>query len=87
MADIQNPGSALGEAIGAQMELALNKFLRNLCEDVGYHFVSSSMNRQGLPAVSAAGMNCRRSLIVAKTPCALGTGKFTNRRQKEIINV
>jgi hypothetical protein len=43
MPDIQNPGSALGEAIGAQMELALNSFLSDLCERVGHHFISSSV--------------------------------------------
>jgi len=43
MPDIQNPGSALGEAIGAQMELALNTFLRAFCEDVAHHFVYSSI--------------------------------------------
>ena len=40
---IQNPGSALGEAIGAQMECALNIFLHELCEELGYHFISSSV--------------------------------------------
>lgn len=41
-ADIQNPGSALGEAIGAEMEKALNDFLTNLVESRGYHFLSKS---------------------------------------------
>ncbi len=40
--DIQNPGSALGEAIGAGMEKALNDFLTNLVERRGYHFLSKS---------------------------------------------
>ena len=40
--DIQNPGSALGEAIGAEMEKALNDFLTNLVESRGYHFLSKS---------------------------------------------
>ncbi len=49
MADIQNPGSALGEAIGAEMEKALNKFLTNLVESHGHHFLSKSpiKNKQG----------------------------------------
>lgn len=41
-AEIQNPGSALGEAIGAQMEKALNVLLTNLVEGRGYHFLSKS---------------------------------------------
>lgn len=40
--DIQNPGSALGEAIGAEMEKALNTFLTSLVESRGYHFLSKS---------------------------------------------
>lgn len=40
--DIQNPGSALGEAIGAEMEKALNEFLTILVESRGYHFLSKS---------------------------------------------
>lgn len=40
--DIQNPGSALGEAIGAEMEKALNIFLTQLVESRGYHFLSKS---------------------------------------------
>ncbi|MBD3307729.1 hypothetical protein GF339_14930 [candidate division KSB3 bacterium] len=43
MNTIQNPGSALGEAIGAQMERALNTFLDTLCEELGYHFISASV--------------------------------------------
>lgn len=48
--DIQNPGSALGEAIGAEMEKALNVFLQNLVEEQGYYFVSKSpvKNKQGI---------------------------------------
>ncbi len=42
MSNIQNPGSALGEAIGAEMEKALNLFLTNLLEKKGYHFLSKS---------------------------------------------
>lgn len=43
MADIsliQNPGSALGEAIGAQMEIALNNLLNELSTDLGCHYLS-----------------------------------------------
>jgi hypothetical protein len=49
--DIQNPGSALGEAIGAEMEKALNVFLTNLVESRGYHFLSKSpvKNKNGTP--------------------------------------
>lgn len=43
MKNIQNPGSALGEAIGSQMEQALNTFLNMLCEEMGYHFISASV--------------------------------------------
>ncbi len=48
---IQNPGSALGEAIGAEMENALNLFLTTLVENRGYHFLSKSplKNTQGKP--------------------------------------
>lgn len=42
MTNIQNPGSALGEAIGADMEKALNAFLTDLVESRGYHFLSKS---------------------------------------------
>jgi hypothetical protein len=42
---VTNPGSALGEAIGAQMELALNKFLGELVEDMGYHFLSKGIRK------------------------------------------
>jgi hypothetical protein len=52
MADnIQNPGSALGEAIGAEMETALNVFLKDLVESHGYHLLSRSpvTNRNGTP--------------------------------------
>jgi hypothetical protein len=40
--DIQNPGSAIGEAIGAEMEKALNAFLTQMVEDRGYHYLSQS---------------------------------------------
>lgn len=52
MADeIQNPGSALGEAVGAEMEKALNDFLTKLVESRGYHFLSKSpvKNKNGTP--------------------------------------
>lgn len=45
-ANIQNPGSALGEAIGIAMEKALNAFLSELVEPLGYHFLSKSPVRQ-----------------------------------------
>lgn len=41
--EIQNPGSALGEAIGAEMEKALNNFLGKLVETVGFHFISNGI--------------------------------------------
>ncbi len=49
--DIQNPGSALGEAIGAEMEKALNVFLTSLVESRGNHFLSKSpvRNKNGTP--------------------------------------
>lgn len=40
---IQNPGSALGEAIGAEQEKALNTFLRQVAEQEGYHFISKGV--------------------------------------------
>ncbi len=45
--NIQNPGSAIGEAIGAQMELALNAFLSKLCAESGYHFLYSGEKISG----------------------------------------
>jgi len=42
---IQNPGSALGEAIGAQMEMALNVFLKSLVEPLGCHFISKGLEK------------------------------------------
>jgi len=47
--DIMNPGSALGEAIGAEMEKALNDFLTKLVESQGYHYLSKSpvQNKNG----------------------------------------
>lgn len=48
--NIQNPGSALGEAIGAEMEKALNSFLTVLVESQGNHFLSKSpvQNKNGI---------------------------------------
>lgn len=37
---VQNPGSALGEAIGAQMEIALNKYLSNLVNKFNCRLIS-----------------------------------------------
>lgn len=45
--NIQNPGSAIGEAIGAQMELALNSLLEKLCSTIGYHFIYSGQKITG----------------------------------------
>ncbi len=45
MTNIQNPGSAIGEAIGAEMEEALNVFLTELVERHGHHFLSKSPNK------------------------------------------
>lgn len=44
MIEIQNPGSALGEAIGAAMEQALNEFLTRLVAKQGCHYLSKSPN-------------------------------------------
>lgn len=46
--NIQNPGSALGEAIGAEMEKALNNFLETFVENLGYHFISKSVHSNPL---------------------------------------
>jgi hypothetical protein len=40
---ITNPGSAIGEAIGAEMEKALNACLKPLAEELGYHFISQGL--------------------------------------------
>jgi len=40
MDNVQNPGSALGEAIGAHMELALNKYLSKLVSEHSCRLVS-----------------------------------------------
>jgi hypothetical protein len=39
-----NPGSALGEAIGAQMESALNRLMQEIADSAGYHFVCTGPN-------------------------------------------
>jgi hypothetical protein len=39
---IENPGSAIGEAIGAEMEKALNLFLSELVGNNGYHYICKS---------------------------------------------
>jgi len=44
-AEIQNPGSAVGEAIGAAMEKVVNLFLSRLIEPLGYHFISQNFER------------------------------------------
>ncbi len=51
MQEIQNPGSALGEAIGGHMEEALNAFLAETTQQLGYHFISRSpkLNAKGVP--------------------------------------
>ncbi|MBI3158187.1 MAG: hypothetical protein HYZ26_01135 [Chloroflexi bacterium] len=51
MNDTQNPGSALGEAIGTSLEIALNSYLTELVEGLGYHFLSRS------PQTNRAGIN------------------------------
>lgn len=40
--NIQNPGSALGEAVGAEMEKALNAYITELLDELGYHYLSKS---------------------------------------------
>lgn len=43
MNTIQNPRNALDEAIGFHIEQALNTFLKMLCEELGYHFISATV--------------------------------------------
>ena len=43
--NIQNPGSALGEAIGSEMEKALNRFLIRVSETAGYHLISKGLGK------------------------------------------
>lgn len=59
MVEIQNPGSALGEAIGAAMEEALNDFLAKLVSRQGCHYLSKS-------PVLGKGGNARRLLMFDK---------------------
>ena len=40
--DVQNPGSAIGEAIGAAMEKSLGDFLNVLANEKSHHYISSS---------------------------------------------
>ena len=40
MENIQNPGSALGEAIGAQLEIALNSYLSEIVSKYSCHLIS-----------------------------------------------
>lgn len=39
--NVQNPGSALGEAIGANMEIALNEYLVEFVKDYDCHLIST----------------------------------------------
>jgi hypothetical protein len=41
--DIQNPGSALGEAIGADMEVALNTYLTSLSDAAGCYYINKGL--------------------------------------------
>lgn len=43
---IQNPGSALGEAIGALMEISLNKYLSDLVEGYDCKLISKGQNKK-----------------------------------------
>jgi hypothetical protein len=45
--NIQNPGSALGEAIGARMEEALNRVLDRVAQEHGCHFISKGPLNDG----------------------------------------
>ena len=38
--NIQNPGSALGEAIGAQLEIVLNNYLAEIVNKYSCHLIS-----------------------------------------------
>lgn len=40
--NIQNPGSAIGEAIGASMEAALGEFLKIIAEANNHHYIAKS---------------------------------------------
>ncbi|WP_195514044.1 hypothetical protein [Turicibacter sanguinis] len=43
--EVKNPGSAVGEAIGAQMEIALNKVIKEFVEEIGYTYVTSGVRK------------------------------------------
>jgi len=47
MPTIQNPGSALGEAIGAHMELALNRYLAQLVDQYSCRLISKGPLKKG----------------------------------------
>jgi hypothetical protein len=49
---IANPGSAVGEAIGALMEKALVEQLNDIADKHGYHYVTSGVRKTkaGTPA-------------------------------------
>ena len=42
---IRNYGSALGEAIGSVMEIALNDFLADLADEYGLHYATSGVRK------------------------------------------
>jgi len=46
MENIQNPGSALGEAIGAQLEIALNNYLAEIVSQYSCHLISKGKQNQ-----------------------------------------
>jgi len=41
--NIANPGSALGEAIGSYMEIAIENLLIDVVEQHGYHYLTSGV--------------------------------------------
>ena len=43
MENVQNPGSALGESIGAQMEIALNTYLTEIVSKYFCHLIMEIM--------------------------------------------
>lgn len=42
---VTNPGSALGEAVGASMEKALSKVLTQLADDRGCYYLTSGVRK------------------------------------------
>ncbi len=42
---IANPGSALGEAIGASLEYAVDNLLENMAEQLGHYYLSSGVRK------------------------------------------